>query len=266
MAWDPTQPVTGAALTSAPMRGNFAALDTAVMAPVIAAATGALFSAGADVLVPLSAVATGAVLASAGVNTAPTWNTAPSLTGLTLSGLTPGSVLFAGASGVLSQDNANLFYDNASDNLRLGASAVGTSGQKVLALGPGTAPTTSPVDTVQLAAVDFAGEAGSRAIWVRDERGGQLMCGSRADTYTYLRLTTPTGQSIELDVGPGGADLGSFEAAENLNLTAGLTSLALRADGGIALIGLGSATFRALSTGAVDSGGTGYRMLRIANA
>jgi hypothetical protein len=34
MAWDPTAPATNADLVSAPIRGNFAALDTTVMAPV----------------------------------------------------------------------------------------------------------------------------------------------------------------------------------------------------------------------------------------
>ena len=80
----------------------------------------------------LAAVATGSVFASAGVNTAPAWSASPTLTGLTLSGLTQGSVLFAGASGVVSQDNANFFFDDTNNNLRLFGGTVGTSGQKVL--------------------------------------------------------------------------------------------------------------------------------------
>jgi hypothetical protein len=46
----------------------------------------------------------------------------PTFAGLTLSGLTQGSVIFAGASGAISQNNSNLFWDNT--NLRLG---IGTS-------------------------------------------------------------------------------------------------------------------------------------------
>ena len=42
----------------------------------------------------------------------------PTFTGLTLSNMTQGSVLFAGAGGVLSQDNANFFWD--ATNHRLG--------------------------------------------------------------------------------------------------------------------------------------------------
>lgn len=39
---------------------------------------------------------------------------------LTLSGLTSGSVLFAGASGIVSEDNTNLFWDDANNRLGIG--------------------------------------------------------------------------------------------------------------------------------------------------
>lgn len=42
----------------------------------------------------------------------------PAFTGLTLSGLTEGSVLFAGADGVISQDNDNFFFDDANNTFR----------------------------------------------------------------------------------------------------------------------------------------------------
>lgn len=41
----------------------------------------------------------------------------PTFTGLTLSGLTQGSVLFAGAGGVISEDNSKLFWDDTNDRL-----------------------------------------------------------------------------------------------------------------------------------------------------
>ena len=41
----------------------------------------------------------------------------PTFAGLTLSGLTQGSVLFAGASGVVSEDNSNLFWDDTTNRL-----------------------------------------------------------------------------------------------------------------------------------------------------
>jgi hypothetical protein len=53
-----------------------------------------------------------------------TWHNggSPSLTGLTLSGLTAGRVVFPGAGGVLSGD-ANLFWDNTNKRLGLGTTA-----------------------------------------------------------------------------------------------------------------------------------------------
>ncbi|KKL50900.1 hypothetical protein LCGC14_2300880, partial [marine sediment metagenome] len=44
----------------------------------------------------------------------------PTFAGLTLSGLTQGSVVFAGASGILSQDNSNLFWDGTNNRLGIG--------------------------------------------------------------------------------------------------------------------------------------------------
>jgi hypothetical protein len=47
----------------------------------------------------------------------------PSFTGLTISGLTAGSVPFAGAGGAITQDNANFFFDDTNNRLGLGNAA-----------------------------------------------------------------------------------------------------------------------------------------------
>ncbi|NCA94284.1 MAG: hypothetical protein EOM84_03840, partial [Sphingobacteriia bacterium] len=44
----------------------------------------------------------------------------PTFGGLTLSNLTPGSIVFAGAGGLISQDNTNFFWDDANNRLGLG--------------------------------------------------------------------------------------------------------------------------------------------------
>jgi hypothetical protein len=49
----------------------------------------------------------------------------PTFAGLTLSGLTSGSVLFTGSGGLISQDNANLFWDNANKRLGIGTATPG---------------------------------------------------------------------------------------------------------------------------------------------
>lgn len=46
----------------------------------------------------------------------------PTFNGLTLSSLTPGSVLFAGSGGTISQNNSGLFWDNANRRLGIGTS------------------------------------------------------------------------------------------------------------------------------------------------
>ena len=50
----------------------------------------------------------------------------PTFTGLTLSSMTQGSVLFAGASGVISQDNSNLFWDDTNNRLGIGTASPDT--------------------------------------------------------------------------------------------------------------------------------------------
>jgi len=46
----------------------------------------------------------------------------PTFSSLTLSSLTPGSVLFANSSGLISQDNANFYWDNTNKRLGIGTS------------------------------------------------------------------------------------------------------------------------------------------------
>ncbi len=49
----------------------------------------------------------------------------PTFSGLNLSGLTIGSILFAGSGGAISQDNTNLFWDNTNKRLGIGTTSPG---------------------------------------------------------------------------------------------------------------------------------------------
>jgi len=83
-------------------------------------------------LAKLPDVATGNALISGGVSTAPSWGkigltthvsgTLPVTNGGTgtATAFTAGSVVFAGASGVYTQDNANIFWDDTNNRLGLG--------------------------------------------------------------------------------------------------------------------------------------------------
>lgn len=53
----------------------------------------------------------------------------PTFAGATLSGLTQGSVLFAGSGGLISQDNAELFYDDTDNQMEFGDGSHATAGQ-----------------------------------------------------------------------------------------------------------------------------------------
>ena len=70
--------------------------------------------------------------------------TTPTFTGLNLSGMTLGSVLFAGSGGLISQDNANLFWDNTNKRLGIGTPV---PGYKVHILGEGESIVVKDVST-----------------------------------------------------------------------------------------------------------------------
>jgi len=107
MAWDPTQPVTGAALTSAPMRGNFEALETALMAPLTTAPAHALLKVGpTDTLAAIPATTDGHVLTLVGG--VPDW-AAPGGGGVTYPLLAPDGSLAAPSYSFAAAPGSGLF-------------------------------------------------------------------------------------------------------------------------------------------------------------
>jgi hypothetical protein len=94
-----------------------------------------LYASGTTALSKLADVATGNALISGGVGTAPSWGkigltthvsgTLPVANGGTgtTTAFTAGSVVFAGASGVYTQDNSNLFWDDTNNRLGIGTSS-----------------------------------------------------------------------------------------------------------------------------------------------
>jgi hypothetical protein len=74
----------------------------------------------------------------------------PTFTGLTLSELTKGSVLFAGTGGRIFQDNTNFFFDNSNDRLGVGVNDPSTTLEIMSAGGTGN---------------DFANDANCVALW-----------------------------------------------------------------------------------------------------
>lgn len=78
--------------------------------------------------IPLTEGGTGAITAAAArTNLGLGTGDSPTFTGSTLSGLTLGSVVFAGTTGVLSQNNANFFWDNTNKSIGIGTGTPGAN-------------------------------------------------------------------------------------------------------------------------------------------
>jgi len=107
---------------------------------------------------------TGTILTGV-TSSAPAFSATPTLTSLTLSGLTANSVVFAGTAGILSQNNSRFTWDNSNfrlsvqDTIRLLGSSSGFVGLKAAAAAGGTTYTLPSADgTVnQVLSTDGAG-------------------------------------------------------------------------------------------------------------
>jgi len=84
----------------------------------------------------------------------------------------PTAVLHVAVTGGVNTIQAGTdFYVTDTGNIGIGTSTFGTNAAKVVALLNGTAPTTSPVDTVQIWARDIEGVAGKSGAHLRTEDG-----------------------------------------------------------------------------------------------
>jgi hypothetical protein len=161
-------------------RKKLGAVPTAIVSEsainIIGGAAGTLpYQSAASTTLFSAAGTTGQALISGGTG-APTWF-AP----------TAGSVVFAGASGVLAQDNANLFWDNT--NKRLGIGTTGPTSQLTISgsytdvlsgsnglkiqniLSSGYANLSWYNDTADLAQMFFTGSTFTNGIWAGSEAG-----------------------------------------------------------------------------------------------
>jgi len=156
-----------------------------------------LYASGTTALSKLADVATGSALISGGVATAPSWGkigltthvsgTLPVANGGTgtTTAFTAGSVVFAGASGVYSQDNSNLFWDDTNNRLGIGTSS---PGYKLDVSGSGTQTVRSITTDTSGANIgrfraEYTGGGGGTASAI-DMRAG--------DNYTYLLTQSNT--------------------------------------------------------------------------
>ena len=138
-----------------------------------------LYADTATSLAKLADVATGNALISGGVGVAPAWGkigltthvtgTLPVANGGTgtVTAFTTGSVVFAGASGVYSQDNANLFWDDTNNRLGIGT----TSPQSALSFASNSVISVATLDGSDNGIIALAGGGASSTA-----RGGIVEC------------------------------------------------------------------------------------------
>jgi hypothetical protein len=98
------------------------------------------------------------------------------------------------------------FAVKGTGNVGINTTSFGTSAGAVLALGTGTAPSTSPADVVQLWEADRGGTAGKGSLHIRSEDGTSHVLGDRVGIGTV----TP---GALLDVGTAGTTLGVVRLA-----------------------------------------------------
>ncbi|MHB8871688.1 MAG: beta strand repeat-containing protein, partial [Candidatus Doudnabacteria bacterium] len=135
-------------------------------------------------------------------------------TNVNIASLTQGSVLFAGASGVISQDNTNLFFDDTNNTIGIGTTRTGAisgTNARLLVKGSGATSATSSLDVQD--------SGGNSKFFVRDD--GNVGVGTNAPSKTLdvrgtqaeIILTSTTGtnrSSIIFDnTGVGSTILGT---------------------------------------------------------
>jgi hypothetical protein len=122
----------------------------------------------------------------------------------TATAFTAGSVVFAGASGVYSQDNASLFFDNTNDRLGIGTSSPVTKLQ-ILGAAQTTAPTLG------------AATGGSLYLNNTDANYGLLFgTSSNGNSWIQAQRTDATATAYNILLNPSGGNVGIGTSSPNV--------------------------------------------------
>lgn len=237
-----------------------------------------LYASGASALSKLSDVATGNALISRGVNTAPSWGKIGLTTHVsgtlgvgnggtgTATAFTSGSLVFAGASGVYSQNNSNLFWNNTTLRLGIGTASPSAAGHFSSATpsSVGTSPGTAGNPIFLL-----AGGTGGNTTIATTGVGGTggtttLISGNGGSaTAAVTSATGGNGGAFSITSGTGGATTLSSSNAKNggvggtLSITGGAGGAASGTGTGTNTGGIGSAVTITGGTGGAAFNGTG---------
>jgi hypothetical protein len=144
-------------------------------------------------------------------------------------GRTGGRWEFHTSSGI-SAGPSNKMTLSSLGNLSLGVSGAGSNAVATLALGPGTAPTTSPLDSVQLWEADRGATAGKGSLHIRTEDTTSHVFGDLSGIATLTPLF-PLHVNGRLGFGvpnSGGQDSNLSNSQATMYLDAGETNLLVR--------------------------------------
>lgn len=197
---------SGATTLTGYLKGNGTSAFTAQATPIpttdlITSQTtnGVVYNNGTN-LVNTALGASGTVLTGTGAS--PAFSASPTLTGLTLSGMTQNSILFAGASGAVSQNNTRLTWDNSTfilnikGTLKVTGSSSGSSSFVAPATGADltyTFPNAYPASSGYVLSSDTSGNLD----WIANGSGG----GGGITSLNGIGLSSQTFQ-----VGTSGSD------------------------------------------------------------
>ena len=172
--------------------------------------------------------------------------------GLTIDSMTLGSLWFSGTSGALTQDNANLFWDDTNNRLGIGNAAPATA---LHVTGTGRFSAGITLDTLTAGSVVFAGSSGAisqdNSSLYFDDTNNRLGIGSTAPSgYLHIKYTggTKIGLQIEDITASGDTIIRLIDPTANINsnsywlraLSGATDSFYARGDGAIYASGTGA--------------------------
>lgn len=168
-----------------------------------------LYASGTTTLAKLADVATGSALISGGVGVAPSWGKIGLTTHIsgtlavgnggtgTATQFTTGSIVFTGASGVYSQNNGNLFWDNSNNRLGIGTASPSTR-LEVMNSASATLLKLSTTAVDSEASISLANDARTYVLLVRGSEGDKLAI--RDSTAGVDRITVDNSGNVGIGV------------------------------------------------------------------
>ncbi|MEK7075480.1 MAG: hypothetical protein AAB948_01605, partial [Patescibacteria group bacterium] len=170
-------------------------------------------------------------LGSSGRRFANVYGTTINSTNVNISAMTQGSVLFAGASGAVSQDNTNLFFDDTNNTIGIGTTRTGAisgTNARLLVKGSGATSATSSLEVQD--------SAGASKFFVRDDGNVGIGTTNPAQKLDVNGKVTIGGanQGYQLDVKAASSGDATFDTIANFyKASTNNTQLMIRAKNGL---------------------------------